>query len=253
MWCVLNCLYTRRLILSTVVSEKYRDDLRRRDETIRTLRENAALYEIETAKWQKEHDTYEERLGALQAELNLALQAHTQLDEQKQENLLLKETIDRMRYEMDEMRSATTSNGLGGGSGGSSTMNTLSKTLGAELMGKMKWGMEDEDEDNRDELISDISTAVETEEDERTEGEDEEDVIQTIITRKRVRAAFFVHLKNHTDRFMVSRKWQVVQENLKPCVGPLKKLRNIQTVPLNTILHSLPSIMACRPTLNGNR
>jgi hypothetical protein len=183
----------RRLILSTVVSEKYRDDLRRRDETIRTLRENTTLYEIETAKWQKEHDTYEERLGALQAELNLALQAHSQLDEQKQENLLLKETIDRMRYEMDEMRSATTSNGLAvGGSGGSSAMNTLSKTLGAELMGKMKWGMEDEDDETKDEFIG---TVVETEEDERTEGEDEEDVIQTIITRKRVRAAFSVHLK----------------------------------------------------------
>jgi len=95
---------------------------------------------------------------------------------------------------MDEMRSATTSNGLGvGGSGGSSAMNTFSKTLGAELMGKMKWGMEDDDE-TRDELVSD--NTVETEEDERTEGEDEEDVIQTIITkRKRVRGAFIIHMK----------------------------------------------------------
>ncbi len=46
----------------------------------------AGLYEIETAKWQKEHDTYE-RLGALQAELDLALEPHTQPDGQKQENL----------------------------------------------------------------------------------------------------------------------------------------------------------------------
>jgi cation transport regulator ChaB len=178
------------LIRYAVASEKYRDDLRRRDETIRSLRENAALYEIETAKWQKEHDTYEERLAALQSELNLALQAHSQLDEQKQENLLLKETIDRMRYEMDEMRSATSS-GLGVvGSGTSSAMNTLSKSLGAELMGKMKWGIEEEDEDTgRDDLASDTTTAVEIEEDENTECEDEEDVIQTIITKRtRVRA-----------------------------------------------------------------
>jgi len=94
---------------------------------------------------------------------------------------------------MDEMRSATTSNGLGvGGSGGSSAMNTLSKTLGAELMGKMKWGMEDDDE-TRDGLVD---NTVETEDDERTEGEDEEDVIQTIITkRKRVRGVFIIHLR----------------------------------------------------------
>lgn len=173
-----------------MVSEKYRDDLRRRDETIRTLRENTALHEIETAKWQKEHDTYEDRLAALQSELNLALQAHTQLDEQKQENLLLKETIDRMRYEMDEMRSAT-SIGLGMvGSGASSAMNTLSKTLGAELMGKMKWGIEEEGEqEGKDDLAGDSSTVVE-EEDDNTEGEDE-DVIQTIITkRKRVWSPF---------------------------------------------------------------
>lgn len=95
---------------------------------------------------------------------------------------------------MDEMRSATSSGMVG--SGGSSAMNTMSKTLGAELMGKMKWGIEDEDEETRDELVNDDGTAIEIEEDERTEGEDEEDVIQTIITRKRVRAAFFTFIWN---------------------------------------------------------
>jgi len=92
----------------------------------------------------------------------------------------LKETIDRMRFEMDEMRS-TASNGFGvGNSGNSSAMNTLSKTLGAELMGKMKWGLEDEE-----------NTTTITEEDEDTADEEDEDVIQTIITkRKRVRVSF---------------------------------------------------------------
>ncbi len=105
--------------------------------------------------------------------------------------MLLKETIDRMRYEMDEMRNTATSlNGQTGASGMSSAMHTLSKSLGAELMGKLKWDMEEEEEaDARgDELGSDVSTSVETEEDDPTEGEDEEDFIQTIITkRKRVR------------------------------------------------------------------
>jgi hypothetical protein len=105
--------------------------------------------------------------------------------------MLLKETIDRMRYEMDEMRNTATSlNGQTGASGMSSAMHTLSKSLGAELMGKLKWGMEEGEEEDApgDELGSDVSTSVETEEDDPTEGEDEEDFIQTIITkRKRVR------------------------------------------------------------------
>ncbi|KAJ3507753.1 hypothetical protein NLJ89_g6129 [Agrocybe chaxingu] len=166
------------------ISEKYRHDLRQRDETIRGYQESASLQELETRKFTKEQEIYEERIAALEAELNIAMQAHTQLDEQKQENLLLKETIDRLRFEMDEMRSAATINIPGGGaSGGSSAMNTISKSLGAELAGKMKW-MAEQPED--EEVANEASTAVEVEE-ESTAGEDqdEEDVIQTIITRKR--------------------------------------------------------------------
>lgn len=109
--------------------------------------------------------------------------AHTELDEQKQENLLLKETIDRLRFEMDEMRASASAAVPGAGSGTSSATNTMSKSLGAELAGKMKWMDEDE---GAEDLSSDTSTTVEDEDE--TAGEEEEDVIQTIITkRKRVR------------------------------------------------------------------
>lgn len=94
---------------------------------------------------------------------------------------MLKETIDRMRYEMDEMRSLSAM-GAGTGSGSGSVRGSVSKSLGAELLGKMGagWGMDDEDEDGLD--LDD--------ENQDTEGE-EEDVIQTIITRKkRVRRPF---------------------------------------------------------------
>ena len=164
-------------------SEKYRDDLRQREELIRNLREAASLHEVENAKWVKEHENYENRIAALENELAIAQQAHAQLDEQKQENLLLKETIDRMRFDMDEMRnSAVTS--VTGGSGQSSAANTMSKSLGAELMGKMKggWGMQD-GEDEAGEQDTDVST----EEGEETESEE----IQTIITRKK-RVSFFL-------------------------------------------------------------
>lgn len=165
----------------TAVSEKYRDDLRKREETIRSLREAVSLHEIETAKWAKEHETYEERIVQLEMELSLALEAHRHLDEQKQENLLLKETIDRMRFDMDEMRNSMSSV-TAGGSGQSSAANTVSKSLGAELAGKMAWDLDEQPERNG--YVSEETTVVEEEETD-IEGDEEEDVVQTIITRKK--------------------------------------------------------------------
>ena len=123
---------------------------------------------------------YEERILLLERDLEVLSIAQAQLDEQEQQNLFLKETIDRVRYEMDEMRNAAAGN-IAGGGGLSGAANAISQSLGAELMGKMKFDMDiDEDLEEGDD------TAVE---DEDTEGEEEEeDVVQTIITkRKRVR------------------------------------------------------------------
>ncbi|KAG6845246.1 hypothetical protein H0H87_011981 [Tephrocybe sp. NHM501043] len=168
------------------VSERYRDELRQREEVIRSMRDSASLHGIETSKWAKEHESWEVRFAQLEDELVIAQQAHVQLDEQKQENMLLKETIDRMRFDMDEMRNnavVATS-----GSGQSSAANTLSKSLGAELMGKMKggWGMDDDDEEEsavEEELREE---SIEMDEGDDTEGED---VIQTIITRTKRKVA----------------------------------------------------------------
>ena len=129
-------------------SEKYRDDLRKREETIRSLRDAVSLHEIETGKWAKEHESYEERIAQLEIELSSAMEAFTRLDEQKQENLLLKETIDRMRFDMDEMRHAMVP-GASGNSGHSSVANTMSKSLGAELMGQMNWELSSHTEVDR--------------------------------------------------------------------------------------------------------
>ncbi|KAH7910333.1 hypothetical protein BJ138DRAFT_1192376, partial [Hygrophoropsis aurantiaca] len=103
------------------------------------------------------------------------------LDAQKMENLVLKETIDRMRWEMDEMRGggAGANNAGGGGSGSAagSRDNTMSKSLGAELMGQM-WGMGEDGQSSEDEDGGGDGGDGEGE-------EDGEDVIQTIITRKK--------------------------------------------------------------------
>jgi hypothetical protein len=126
---------------------------------------------------------YEERILLLERDLEVLSIAQAQLDEQKQQNLFLKETIDRVRYEMDEMRNAAPGNIAG--SGLSSAANTISKSLGAELMGKMKFDMDsDEDPEEGD-------TAVE---DEDTEGE-EEDVVETIITKRKRVNIYLLFLK----------------------------------------------------------
>ncbi|KAJ6544957.1 hypothetical protein DFH09DRAFT_1249157 [Mycena vulgaris] len=170
-------------------AEKYRNDLRDREETVRALRETAGLTQIEVARYAKEHEGYEDRIAHMEQELAVAQQAHAQLDEQKQENMLLKETIDRMRFDLDEMRS-NNSGAAAGSSGQSSAANTMSKSLGAELLGKMKggWGgMESESEEEAEEEVEEeASSGTPGADDDDTEGED---VIQTIITRKKRKVA----------------------------------------------------------------
>ncbi|KAF9260219.1 hypothetical protein L218DRAFT_618337 [Marasmius fiardii PR-910] len=166
-------------------SEKYRNGLRNRDETIRTLTEGASMHESEQIKWNRERDTYEDRIARLEEELLTAQTAHASLDEQKQENLMLKETIDRLRFDMDELRNSYSSNvGGGPGSGLSSRNNTISKSLGAELAGKLGWdegdsGETEEADDEAEEAGSE--TVVE----DVMDSSDSEDIIQTIIRRKR--------------------------------------------------------------------
>jgi len=181
-WVHFMCL---KLLPDTAVveSERYRNQLRRRDQEIKDHQDAAVLHSLEGVKWAKEASSYEDRLAHLEEELSLAQQAHAQLDEQKQENLMLKETIDRMRFDMDEMRNAATN--VAAGSGPSSAANSISKSLGAELMGQMggSWDHEDEVEDEGD------SGELEMDENEDT-ADEEEDVIQTIITRKKRVSSF---------------------------------------------------------------
>ena len=149
---------------------------------MRTLRESAALQEVESLKYAKEHENYEARILQLEADLSIAQQAHEQLDEQKHENMLLKETIDRMRFDMDEMRNAAVG-GVGYDVPGSAP-GSVSKSLGAEMLGKMNWLEEEGREEGE---VGEVGGEGEEQDD--TEGEEEEE-IQTIITRKK-RVCFF--------------------------------------------------------------
>ncbi|KAH8100862.1 hypothetical protein BXZ70DRAFT_133219 [Cristinia sonorae] len=189
-------------------SEKYRDSLQGRNELIKQMQDQADLTHLEVQRWDTVRQSLEQQIHALHEELDVAQQTAAALEEQKQENLLLKETIDRMRFEMDEMR--TNASGVGQSGGGTgSVRGSVSKSLGAELLSKMKqlgdegWG-EGEDEQNDDSgELEDSSELLDDEDD--TESED---VYQTIITRtkrkvasraKRIETLQYEEVKEYSD------------------------------------------------------
>jgi hypothetical protein len=141
-------------------SERYPNSLRRRDQEIKDFPQDvAALQAIENQKWAKE---------------------------KKRENFMLREMIDRIRFDMDELRNAMTSAVMAGGSGISRAANSISKSLGAEV----QWGMEEVSEEEEplleaaeeDKTVKRGLTVVSAPD--PGEGTHGEDVIQTIITRK---------------------------------------------------------------------
>ncbi|GLB40717.1 hypothetical protein LshimejAT787_0805880 [Lyophyllum shimeji] len=196
-------------------AEAFRKEILQREDELRTLREEKALYLAGAAEWEQGREAAEARIAALEAELSVAQHAHEQLDEQKHENLLLKETIDRMRFDMDEMRNNMAAATARGGSGQSSAQNSVSKSLGAELLGRMKggWGMEDEETEGEKEVGN---VSVEVDDGEETEGED---VIQTIITRKKRKVASRANkVEIHTTTFEETKEYSDSSSQYDPLI-----------------------------------
>lgn len=153
-----------------VESERYRNTLRAKDEEIKGL---VSMLERSTSTEEKKDQdrlATELRVSQLEEELVAMREAEGNLDLQKAENMLLKETIDRLRYELDEMSNAAS----GPGTGPSSIAGTISKSLGAEFARNIQ-----------DHFVTNQSEdegIVGGDSGDETEGEE----IQTIITRKRV-------------------------------------------------------------------
>lgn len=165
--------------MNTDESEDLRNTLRRKDEEIRSFRESLSLQQIETNKYLKENEAYEERIILLEQDLGIAQQTQASLDEQKHQNLMLKETIDRMRFDMDELRAGLASNTSTAGSG-TSAPSSVSRSLGAELLSKLTddggW-LDNEDEGDSAETLRVLG--IEGGDDDT----EDEDIVQTIITR----------------------------------------------------------------------
>lgn len=156
-------------------SEKYRNTLRARDEEVKRLTQAVDSHSHEVEKKDEDRHAVEMRLDQLEAELISLRTVEGDLDLQKAENLLLKETIDRLRFEIDEISNANAAGNPG--TAPASHTGTISKSWGAELARSMQEQIDDE-RPEEDEGIAESHSG------DSTEGEEE---MQTIITRKRVR------------------------------------------------------------------
>ncbi|CEQ38867.1 SPOSA6832_00319, partial [Sporobolomyces salmonicolor] len=148
-----------------------------------TRRENRAAEEamqnhaLQVQQFDRDRELLQQAITKLEEDLLVARRAQDSLDDQKQENLMLKETIDRLRFDLDEMRVASRKSGsLDNGSPGDpnspakSLAASISKSLGREIANRMAEQEEESDSEEGDE----------------TEEEDEEvdDIIDDIIKKR---------------------------------------------------------------------
>ncbi|CAE6366136.1 unnamed protein product, partial [Rhizoctonia solani] len=131
-------------------TERMRNVLRRREQEIKEADDRASMHEDEAQKWARDREALEKSIENLEVELSTIQHAANELGEQKHENLLLKETIDRLRFDLDALRAGMTSN-VGGQN---QAQGTLSRSLANEIMeGFERREREKEEEDAETELI----------------------------------------------------------------------------------------------------
>ncbi|WWC68057.1 uncharacterized protein I206_101976 [Kwoniella pini CBS 10737] len=147
-------------------AQRLRDMLRDRDEEIRTLEDSLQGQAADEEKFNREVHALESEVKRLETDLSVARQAESHLDVQKQENLALKETIDRMRFDLDEARAqaanAAGSSGHRAQASGSSGGGTLSRNLGDELSRRLMDAQKLQEESDEDEVVETVVTTQRT-------------------------------------------------------------------------------------------
>ncbi|KAG8720121.1 hypothetical protein FRC08_001146 [Ceratobasidium sp. 394] len=156
-------------------TERMRNLLRRKEQEMKEADDRAYVHEGEVQKWAREREALEHSMESLEVELNITRQAANELDEQKQENLLLKETIDRMRFDLDALRAGMGPSATHEGQG------TLSRSLANEI----REGFERREREKEEAHDADEVDGVVVE---HQDGEGSEDgYIETTITTSRKR------------------------------------------------------------------
>ncbi|KAG8696282.1 hypothetical protein FRC09_008609 [Ceratobasidium sp. 395] len=155
-------------------TERMRNLLRRKEQELKEADDRAYAHEGEVQKWNREREALENSMETLEVELNMTRQAVHELEEQKQENLLLKETIDRMRFDLDALRAGM------GPAAAPEGQGTLSRSLANEI----REGFERREREREEAQDAEEVDAVVVEHD----GEGSEDgYIETTITTSRKR------------------------------------------------------------------
>ncbi|WRT64675.1 uncharacterized protein IL334_001609 [Kwoniella shivajii] len=147
-------------------AQRLRDLLRDRDDEIRDLEENAQAHAADEEKFNREIQALESEVKRLESDISVARQAESHLDVQKQENLALKETIDRMRFDLDEAR-AQAANAVGGSllratASGSSGPGTLTRNLGDEINKRLLDAQKLEEDSDEGEVVETVVTTQRT-------------------------------------------------------------------------------------------
>ncbi|KDN50628.1 hypothetical protein RSAG8_01126, partial [Rhizoctonia solani AG-8 WAC10335] len=158
-------------------TERMRNALRRKEQDIKEGDDRAYMHEVESQKWAREREELEKSIEVLEVELTATRHAAHELDEQKQENLMLKETIDRLRFDLDALRAGMTSN-VGGQNQG---QGTLRRSLANEIKDGFERREREEREKEEEEEEAESEVVVH-------DGEGSEDgYIETTITTTRKR------------------------------------------------------------------
>ncbi|CAD6590003.1 MAG: hypothetical protein TREMPRED_005592 [Tremellales sp. Tagirdzhanova-0007] len=146
-------------------AQRLRDLLRDRDAVVKELEIGIQAHEADEKKSSREIKALEIAIKRLETDLSVSRQAESGLQVQKQENLALKETIDRMRFELDEASATDIKTGsMLHQRAGTSGPQTLSRNLGDELSRRL----------------------IEVER-VRQESEEGDSVVETIVTTQRTR------------------------------------------------------------------
>jgi hypothetical protein len=131
-----------------------------RDTELKDVRDADALTAIEAGKWARECETYDEREAELRHDLEkaAAAAARSAVEDLKQENMMLNETIDRHGRTLDDGGGRERRGGPGRESQ-SRREATMSRSLGVEMERMM--GDQWEEEDREDAAKTETVIAVE--------------------------------------------------------------------------------------------
>lgn len=129
--------------------DKQRSQLRTRDEEMRYANQAIQNHASDHRKWDSERKFMEEHIQKMTLERNAMQHATTILEEQKQANIELKSTIDRLKHELDEQRTINSSSSVLG-SRPNSLAGTVGQTFGDELKKAMESGEYDQEDDASD-------------------------------------------------------------------------------------------------------